>query len=568
VEKTIDIKKLFNEKRYSEIILIVDHKIPEKQKNSALLNLVGVCRLLKVKKVNKTDLAQAIEDFRKAYRKEKRTPNSLEAFRNFINTSVDLYDFENTDENHQKILKNFEEALSHFERDQDYFLDDPQMLLSIVRIYTRLVDLNKVIFYLNHLIKKKYFTPLSLRLLIYNNCFVNDWPQKKFLEFANKLNDTLPIFDQDKLIQVKEKVHKKLRIAFFSSDLRKSHSVSFFLKTVLLNYNKNKFEIYLYLNHRSFKDDETTSLFKGLVDKSFNTAELNNIDLINLIRGHQLNILIDLMGITSGSRLEIIKNRVAPIQISWCGYCNTTGIKQMDYMITDSNLIQKKEMNLYQEKIIFMPNIWNTHSGFDLKRTFNEAPVLKNKTFTFGSFNNFSKINDIVIKTWSEILHTVKNSKLILKSSSQRVNDLLIKKFANENITDSIELIPHLKSFDEHINLYKKIDLALDTFPYNGVTTSFEAIWMGVPVLTMAGYNFNSRCGESINKNLGLINLIADDEKDYILKAKKFVEDQEGLKEIRKKIYNEAINSPLFDSKKFNNDFYELLQSLKVSENG
>ena len=91
---------------------------------------------------------------------------------------------------------------------------------------------------------------------------------------------------------------------------------------------------------------------------------------------------------------------------------------------------------------------------------------------------------------------------------------------------------------------------------------------MGVPVITMAGYNFNSRCGESINKNLGLINLIADDEKDYILKAKKFVENQEGLKEIRKKIYNEAIDSPLFDSKKFNNDFYNLLQSLKVIKNG
>ncbi len=568
MEKTVDIKKLFNEKRYSEIILIVDHKIPEKQKNSALMNLVGVCRLLKSSKVNKTDLVEAIEDFRKAYRKEKKTSNSLEAFRNFINTSVNLYDFENTDDNHQKTLKNFEEALSHFKKDQNYFSDDPQMLLSIIRIYTRLVDLKKVRFYLNYLVEKEYFTPLSLRLLIYNNCFVQDWSQDKFLKFANKLNDILPVFDQDKLIPIKKKVHKKVRLAFFSSDLRKKHSVSFFLKTVLSSYDKNKFEIYLYLNHRDFKDDETTSLFKGLVDKSFNTAELNNIDLINLIRGHQLNILIDLMGITSGSRLEIIKNRVAPIQISWCGYCNTTGIKEMDYMISDSNLIQQKELELYQEKIIFMPNIWNTHSGFDFKRSFNEAPVLKNKTFTFGSFNNFSKINDDVIKTWSEIIHTVKNSKLILKSSSQRVNDLLIDKFTKENIINSIQLISHFKSFDEHINFYKKIDLALDTFPYNGVTTSFEAIWMGVPVLTMEGYNFNSRCGESINKNLGLINLIAKDEKDYILKAKKLANDEEGLKNIRKKIYNEAINSPLFDSKKFNNDFYKLLQSLKVSENG
>ena len=121
----------------------------------------------------------------------------------------------------------------------------------------------------------------------------------------------------------------------------------------------------------------------------------------------------------------------------------------------------------------------------------------------------------------------------------------MIKKFANENITDSIELIPHLKSFDEHINLYKKIDLALDTFPYNGVTTSFEAIWMGVPVLTMAGYNFNSRCGESINKNLGLEQLIAKDENEYVSKAVDLSKSKEKYISLRKFIFKNAIKSPI-----------------------
>ncbi len=563
MEKKVDLLKLFKEKRYSEIILLIDHKIPEKQKNSALINLAGVCRLLKVKRVKKNDLADAIEDFRKAYQKEKRTKNSLEAFRNFINTSVDLYDFENTEENHKLLNENFDEALSFFRQDDEYFSADPQLIISIIRIYNRLVDLDKVRFYLNLLVQKKYFTPLILRLFIYNNCFIKDWPQNKFLEFSKKLDNILPVVDKEKIIPITKNFNKKIRIGFFSSDLRKNHSVSFFLKTVLLGCDKNKFEIYLYLNHREYKDDDTTELFKSLADKSFHTAELDNIELINLIRDHQLNIIIDLMGITSGSRLEIIKNRVAPIQIAWCGYLNTTGIKEMDYMIADPNLIYKNETSLYSEKIIFMPNIWNTHSGFNIERKFNKSPVIKKKTFTFGSFNNFSKINDVVIKTWSEILHKVRDSQLILKSSSPRVSDLLRTKFEKEKIINSVVIVSHIKNFDEHINLYKKVDLALDTFPYNGVTTSFEAIWMGVPVLTMKGTNLQSRAGESINKNLNLSNLIAEDEKDYISKANELAINREELDEIRRRVFKEALESSLFDKKKFNNDFYKLLENLK-----
>ena len=570
MEKKVDLGKLFQEKRYSEIILIIENKIQENQKNSGLINLVGVCRLLKVDKAGKDDLTKAIEDFRKAYLKEKRTINSLEAFRNFIHTSVDLYDFENSLDNHSKVLKNFNEAIDYFKEDEDYFGNDPLLLLAIIRIYNRLIDLDNVRYYLDILDKKKYHTPFNIRLLIFSNCSIKKWSQEKFLEYGKILNDILPEYPNDKLIPIiKNKYkNKKVKIGFFSSDIRKSHSVTFFLKTVLSKYNKNKFEIYLYLNHKKINDDETTKLFKKMVDESHYTANLDNISAINLIRKHSLDIFVDLMGVTSGSRLEIVKNRVSPIQISWCGYCNTTGLNEMDYLLSDKNLIYENELNLYKEKIIFLPNIWNAHVGYTNQREFNETPALKKGYITFGSFNNFTKINDNVIKTWSEILRKTRNSKLILKSSSPRVNDILAKKFQKENIFDRVEIKQHIKKFEDHINLYKEIDLALDTFPYNGVTTSFEAIWMGVPVLTMQGYNFNSRCGESINKNLGLINLIAKDEKDYIFKAKKLAEDQESLKEIRKKIYDEAINSPLFDSKKFNNDFYNLLETLKVRKNG
>ena len=127
---------------------------------------------------------------------------------------------------------------------------------------------------------------------------------------------------------------------------------------------------------------------------------------------------------------------------------------------------------------------------------------------------------------------------------------------------DSIEFMNTLTSFEEHMNLYKKVDIALDTFPYNGVTTSFESIWMGAPVITMKGYNFNSRCGESINKNLNMEYLIAENEMDYVAKAKELSENNDKLLDIRKKIFDQAALSPLFDSVSFSNNFFKSLQTI------
>ena len=196
------------------------------------------------------------------------------------------------------------------------------------------------------------------------------------------------------------------------------------------------------------------------------------------------------------------------------------------------------------------------------ERTFNDSPFLNNNLTTFGSFNNFGKINTSVVATWSRILKKVKNSKLILKSSRPRVTELLTEQFKNQGVLNSVEFMTTITSFEDHMQLYKKIDIALDTFPYNGVTTSFEAIWMGVPVITMKGYNFNSRCGESINKNLNMEYLIAENEMDYVAKAKELSENKEKLLDIRKKIFDQAVSSPLFDTKSFSNDFFKSLEKI------
>jgi len=273
--------------------------------------------------------------------------------------------------------------------------------------------------------------------------------------------------------------------------------------------------------------------------------------------------MIDVMGYTSRNRIGLFKNRIAKKQIIWMGYCNTTGLKNMDYIISDPNLIYPNEQNLYSEKVIYLPKIWNAHCGFDFERKENPPPFIKNKYFTFGSFNNLSKINENVIQCWAKILKNIKNSKLIIKCPSDQHRLTRIEKsFKEKGVLDSVILYTRIDDKKDHLDLYKKVDIALDTFPYNGVTTSFEAIWMGVPVLTMAGYNFNSRCGESINKNLNMEQLIAKDEDDYIKKVVHLMNNTDEYVNIRKSIFLNAINSPLFDGKKFTENFFKSLKEI------
>ena len=145
-------------------------------------------------------------------------------------------------------------------------------------------------------------------------------------------------------------------------------------------------------------------------------------------------------------------------------------------------------------------------------------PIKKNGYFTFGSLNNFMKVNDEVLDVWVSILKRIKNSKILLKSSLYVCEDKIVKRFEKEGLENSIKILKKTKEKDHsfHIDIYESIDLCLDTFPYNGVTTTFEALWKNVPVLTKSGYNFNSRCGESILKNAGLDNFIATNNEDYI----------------------------------------------------
>jgi len=547
------IKKLLEERKFKEVVNFIEKNINQNDRSAGILNILGVSKLSEEAKT-KEILISSIEDFRKAFAKEKESKLALEIFANFIHTSVELSDLDYS-------LVNLDELIYLYNKSKNQYLEDYEINNAMKRVYSRLNNPKEVLYHLNLMLKTNSYSTSDLCFYVYNKMFLSDWSQKDFFQYVSFINSKLVEYPKDKISDFPSFNNKKIKIAFLSADIRHSHSITYFLKSVLKSYDKNKYQIHLILNQKV--RDDTTNQLQNYVDETFNIIDLDDISAINKIRKLNLDFIFDLMGMTSTNRLTLFKNRIARKQILWLGYCNTTGIKNMDYIFADKNLIYPNEANLYSEKIIYLPKIWNCHSGLNYNRKKIDPPMLKRKHITFGCFNNYNKITDQVIDVWSKILNSDKNSKLMLKSSmNNHSTKRLMGKFKSNGVLDSIIFQEREKEFQNHLDLYENIDIALDTFPYNGVTTTFEAIFMGVPVLTMCGYNFNSRCGSSINKNLNLDDLIATSDDDYIFKALNLSKDKNQLLKCRDLVFKNCLDSPLFDVEDFSKEFYKKIDQL------
>ena len=548
----LELQNSYKEKKYSEIIFKITSQTKEEERNAGLFVLLGISRM-SLNKKDKDQITLAVQDFKKGYLKEKESVNGLNALTNLVIATSILSNFEGTN-------VDFNEIKSFYKTSPKPFNNQRPINIAMCTMYSRLSDYKGMVFHLKKIIESKEFVVQDLCNYGYWRLFDKSWSQLDFFNYGKFLNDNLRKYPEEKIVNLSDEKNEKIKLGFLSSDLKGDHSVSFFLKTILRNYNKNQFEIMIFNNH---KENKISEKITNLIDKTVNIGKLNNLEAFNTIRKYNLDIMIDIMGYTSQNRIEFYKNRLAKKQVIWMGYCNTSGLSNMDYIIVDPNLVLNNEKKYYVEKVLYLPDIWNCHCGFDIERKENPSPLIKNKYVTFGSFNNPAKINENVIDCWSNILKRVKNSKLIIKCADKRRKlDRIQEVFKKNGVLDSVTFYQRIDNLEDHLNLYKKIDVALDTFPYNGVTTSFEAIWMGVPVLTMAGYNFNSRCGESINKNLNMEQLIAKDEEEYVAKAVSLTGDMEKFLNLRKSLFLNAIKSPLFDKKKFAGNFFSLIKEI------
>jgi predicted O-linked N-acetylglucosamine transferase (SPINDLY family) len=308
--------------------------------------------------------------------------------------------------------------------------------------------------------------------------------------------------------------------------------------------------------------DEITLELKKRFNVWRKINHLGDTEVINLIRKDSVDILFDLSGHTAKNRLSIFVNKAAPVQVTWCGYNASTGLKEIDYIIVDPHVVPLCDQKYFAEKIFQLPNTFQCISiNDDIK--IDHSDYQNKKDITFGSFNNLSKINDNVIDIWSEILKRVKDSTLFLKAKqldNLKMVENIRKKFEKNGISaEKIITEGRSKTREEMLKKYNQIDIALDPFPYSGVTTSLEANWMGVPLLTKKGNNFYSRIGVSINKNLSMEDWIANNEKDYISKAISKASDLEKLFQIKKELRNKFLKSPLSNTKQYAKHFESFL---------
>jgi len=356
---------------------------------------------------------------------------------------------------------------------------------------------------------------------------------------------------------------KKFRLAFFGSDFI-NHPVGYFLLDLLPKIKLNNFDIYIYSNS-SYEDDLSIKIKQSLA-RWCNVSENNTNEILNIIKLDNIDILIDMSGHTNNGNLEIFANRAAPIQLSWASFLATTGVEEIDYIIGDPYVTPLNTKEYFSEKILALPNIWCHLSTSNIVKIDTvETPAIKNGYITYGSFNNLNKINDQVIKTWSNILKNNLNSKLIIKNSQLNNNfakNILTEKFKKNGAEAEQLILEGSSSREDTLRKYNLIDIALDTFPWNGGTTSFELSWMCVPLLSLSGDRFMSRCGESINHNLNMNDWIVYNTDDYILQATKYCNNFDLLNKIRLNLRNYSRKSVLFDTNAFSVSFLDCLNKV------
>ena len=332
--------------------------------------------------------------------------------------------------------------------------------------------------------------------------------------------------------------------------------------------NSNEVDIYIY--NDSIIQDEITIEIKKIISNWVDIFNFDDSKVFDTIAKNQLDILFDLSGHSANVRYAVLQSRLAPIQISWCGFLESFGLSGIDYLLADPYVINENEEINYREKIIRMPNCWSTLDTSLINIDVNEIAAKKNKYVTFGCFANPLKINKNILTLWSRILIDTTNTKLLLKYKSYKnksIRNKILDFFIKNNINENRIIIEESISRYETLKSYNRTDIILDTFPCSGMTTNFEAAWMCNPILTKKGNSFLSKTCQSINVNLSMDDWIAVDNNDYVRKAIHFSKDINNLEKIKNNLILKNQKNNIFNSNLFARDFIFLLKKLYLESN-
>lgn len=352
---------------------------------------------------------------------------------------------------------------------------------------------------------------------------------------------------------------ERLRVGIVSGDMH-NNPVGYFLETLLVQLDPARIELIAYPT--DMQVDALTTRIKPCFTAWKPLLGLSDATAARQIHADGVHVLLDLSGHTPNNRLPVFAWKPAPVQATWLGYIATTGVAEMDYILGDKWMLPDGEEHHFVEKGWRLPGAHSCLSPPKEDIKIEELPALRNQSITFGTLNRSAKMNARVVACWAQILNEIPNSRLYLNMSNLRdeaLRKIVIDRYAAHGIAADRLILEATIGRVAALNSYNRIDIALDPFPYPGGTTSYEALWMGVPILTMRGSNYISHLGESIMHNAGLPDWIAANEEDYIAKVVAYSADLADLAKLRSSLRARVLASPLFDAPRFARDFEDAL---------
>lgn len=356
--------------------------------------------------------------------------------------------------------------------------------------------------------------------------------------------------------------NRRLRIGYVSPDFR-AHSVAWFFESILDGRDQEQVEVFCYSDLS--QEDSVTQRLKDKCDAFQNVAGWSDGFLAERIDADGIDILVDLAGHTQNGRPRVLALKPAPVEVTYLGYPDTTGIEAVDYRLTDEWADPPENQEFCVEELAYMPEGFLCYRPQDNAPAVTEPPMGSNGYVTFGSFNNGRKITPLVCGLWAQVLHANEGSRLLLKfpgGDDPQCRQRILDDFETLGIDPSrIELYGKVPAA-EHLAMYSRVDVALDTYPYHGTTTTCEALWMGVPVVTLAGELHASRVGLSIMTRLGLGVLVATSPEEYVLRASALANDPEALRQLRTSMRDRMRASGLCDPQRFCRDLQDVYRAM------
>ncbi|MEW6054474.1 MAG: tetratricopeptide repeat protein [Nitrospirota bacterium] len=481
-------------------------------------------------------------------------PNFSRAYYNLGNIFREKWQLNNAIHNYQKAIQlepNFFEAYNNIA----LALQDQGLLKEAEKNYRNALQIKPDFpeCYSNLLLMMHYDTRYDSKKIFYEH-----------LRYANQLTrsfspSVMPYNNDCSSV-------RRLKIGYVSPDFRR-HSVAYFIEPIITTHERQSFEVICYSDVPREKEDEVTLRIQGHSDQWRNITAMSDEQVAQQIQSDQIDILIDLAGHTAFNRMPVFARKPAPIQVSWIGYPATTGLSTMDFKIVDSYTDpQGMTEKFFTEKLLRMPDSFLCYLPDKDSPEIKPLPALSSGHITFGSFNYSSKISPDTVTLWANILNRMPSTCLLLKSRNfvdSKTGQHIMNMFNKLDISaERIVLIPSSCSFIEHLSMYNQIDIALDTYPYNGTTTICEALWMGVPVITLSGNTHVSRVGMSILSNAGLSNFIAESHEQYQEIAINTAHDFEELQRLRTILRDKLLNSALLQKERFTRNLEHIYRDI------